>query len=109
MAQIDLTRGAFNKNYFITILRAFDIFCAALIWRDYGVTISSMTGLELRKPQPARWAKILGGFLNWISPGHCEAAIVADRLRDEQGLVILGDPCAIHQSSSAAGTNVPAQ
>lgn len=86
----------YNKGYVITILRAFDIFAASLIWRDYGVTISAMTGLELRKPQPAKWAKILGAVLNWISPGHCESAIASDRLRAHQALKILGDPCAIH-------------
>ena len=100
MSVPDVTRGAFNKNYFVTILRAFDIFMAALIWRDYGVTISSMTGLELRKAQPAKWAVILGGFLNWIRPGHCEAAIVADRLRDREGLIILEDPCAVHSETT---------
>lgn len=92
-------QAAYNKGYVVTILRAVDIFFAALIWRDYGVTISAMTGLELRKPQPASWARILGGFLNWLSSGHCEGAIASDRLRAKQALNILGDPCAIHSDS----------
>lgn len=86
----------YNKGYAVSVLRALDIFIALLIWRDYGVTISAMTGLELRKPQPAWWAKALGGFLNWISSGHCESAISSDRLRAKQALAILGDPCAVH-------------
>lgn len=86
----------YNKGYVVSVLRALDIFTALLIWRDYGVTISAMAGLELRKPQPAWWAKALGRFLNGISPGHCESAIASDRLRAKQALAILGDPCAIH-------------
>lgn len=89
--------GSYNKGYAVTILRALDLFVGTLIWRDYGVTISAMTGLELRKPEPAQWAKVLGGSLNWLSPGHCEGAIASDRLRAEQALKILGDPCAIHK------------
>jgi hypothetical protein len=93
---MDASSAQYNKGYAVTVLRALDIFVGTLIWRDYGVTISAMTGLELRKPQPAKWAKILGGFLNGISPGHCEGAIASDRLRAKQALAILGDPCAIH-------------
>lgn len=87
-----ISSAAYGKGYVETILRAFDIFVGTLIWRDYGITISAMTGLELRKPQPALWAKLLGTyFLNFFWPGHCEGAIASDTLRAHQALRILDD------------------
>lgn len=90
-------QAQYNKGYIVLLARTIDILVCSWIWRDYDVTISAMAGLELRKPQPAQWAKILGGFLNWLQKGHCEGAIASDRLRAQQALAILGDPCAIHQ------------
>jgi hypothetical protein len=70
-----------NNAYVTVLARAVDIVCCTIIWRNYDVTISSMCGLELRKPNPAWWAKILGGMLNKIQANHCELAIQADLLR----------------------------
>ena len=81
----------YNNAYFFVILRSADLFTAALIWRDYDITISSLCGLELRKPNPPRWARWLGRFLNTLQANHCELAIAADKLRLEQARAILGD------------------
>ena len=51
------------------------------IWRLRHITISSMTGLELRRSNPIWWAKGLGWVLNKIQSGHCEKAIAADMAR----------------------------
>lgn len=80
---------AYSNGFALVIARTVDILIAGWIWRDYGVTISSMTGLELRKPQPERWARWLGGALNWLSPGHCESAITADIVRAREALALL--------------------
>lgn len=82
--------ATFNNSYGLVIARALDILACTWIWRDYDITISSMTGLELRKPAPARWARLLGWVLNNLQAGHCESAIVADRERCKAALEILG-------------------
>ena len=79
----------YNNSYGFVILRAIDLFWGTLIWRDYAITISSMTGLELRKAAPARWARILGWVLNHIEPHHCEMAIAADLLRAQTAQAVL--------------------
>ena len=76
----------------VLVLRAIDIFWATLIWRDYGVTISSWTGLALRKPSPPRWAQMLGWVLDHVQASHCELAIAADIQRARDTLTILGVP-----------------
>ena len=81
--------ATFNNSYGFVFLRALDTFGASLIWRDYALTISSMTGLELRKSAPARWARVLGWCLNHVAAGHCESAISADTLRAHQALLLL--------------------
>lgn len=73
----------FNNVWAIVILRALDVFWACVIWRDYDITISSWTGIELWKERPAKWALILGWILNHIEKGHCEGAIIADLERIE--------------------------
>lgn len=80
---------SYNNAYFFVILRGIDIVACTWVWRDYDITISSMTGLELRKPAPARWARLLGGFLNWLQKNHCELAIAADITRCGQALKVL--------------------
>jgi hypothetical protein len=80
---------AYSNGYFLVLLRAVDVLACTWIWRDYDITISSMTGLELRKPAPARWARILGWVLNHLQTGHCELAIAADELRCLEALKIL--------------------
>jgi hypothetical protein len=79
----------YNNAYFFVILRGVDIVACTWIWRDYDITISSMAGLELRKPKPALWARLLAGFLNWLQKNHCEQAIAADTLRALQALKVL--------------------
>lgn len=76
-------------NYISKVLLYFDIFVCALIWRDADITISSMTGLELRKTTPRIWALVLGGALNRIQRGHCESAIIHDIGRAQTALRIL--------------------
>jgi hypothetical protein len=71
-------------------LIALDMFACCIIWRDPDVTISSMCGLELRKPTPAIWALVIGGALNKINPGHCESAIIGDIARAQSALILLG-------------------
>lgn len=80
----------YSNSYVMVLARTVDILLCGWIWRDYDVTISSMTGLELRKKAgAARWAKVLGGFLNWIQTNHCELAVAADIERANQALGIL--------------------
>jgi hypothetical protein len=79
----------YNNVYFLVLLRGVDILFCTWIWRDYDITISSMCGLELRKPDPKWWAVLLGGALNKIQAGHCESAIVADTARAMAALIIL--------------------
>lgn len=81
----------YSNTYLLVIARSIDILACSWVWRDYDITISSMCGLELRKPRPASWARILGWCLNHIQANHCELAIVADRQRSSQALRIL-DP-----------------
>lgn len=80
---------AFNNSYGVLLARTIDVLTCSWIWRDYDITISSMTGLELRKPAPARWARILGWCLNHIEPHHCEMAIAADLLRAQTAQAVL--------------------
>jgi hypothetical protein len=80
-------------GYVFKVLLYIDMFVAALIWRDSGVTISSYAGLALRQPTPPIWALILGrGILNKIQANHCELAIEHDIERAKEALVILGVP-----------------
>lgn len=80
-----------KNSYVMVLARSVDILCCTFIWRDYDITISSMCGLELRKGAAAKWwAKLLGGFLNGIQPGHCELAIIADQTRATVALLMLG-------------------
>lgn len=78
-----------SNTYVFKVLLAIDIFVAALVWRDDGVTISSYCGLALRKETPPIWAIVLGGALNLISPGHCESAILHDTERADAAKAIL--------------------
>jgi hypothetical protein len=79
----------FSNSWALVVLRALDVFFACCIWRDYNITISSWCGLELRKENPKRWAKILGKILDKIQEGHCEIAIKTDIERIQVSLDIL--------------------
>ena len=82
--------NTYSNSYVMVLARTVDILLCGWIWRNYDITISSMTGLELRKTTPRQWAKILGGLLNWIQAGHCELAIIADATRLQQAAITLG-------------------
>lgn len=82
-------RFAAPQTYLFKCLLFVDLFAAALIFRDADVTISSMTGLELKKAKPALWARVLGGVLNKIQPGHCTMAITDDIARAEAAVKLL--------------------
>lgn len=80
---------SYNRSYWLTFWRSVDLFFACLIFRDYDITISSFTGLEMRKASPRWWARVLNWFLNRIQKGHCEIAIAADTERAQESLKIL--------------------
>jgi hypothetical protein len=80
---------AFDNTYVFKSLLYLDMFLCALIWRDADVTISSMTGLELKRPKPRLWARLLGGALNRIQKDHCQKAIRSDIARAQAALAIL--------------------
>lgn len=78
-----------GQTYAFKVLLFFDMLVCALIWRDTGITVSSMTGLALKQPSPPRWARWLGWALNKIEPGHTAMAIVNDISRAQSALFIL--------------------
>jgi hypothetical protein len=78
-----------SNSYTMVLARSVDALACTWIWRDYDIMISSMAGLELRKPTPKRWARILGGLLNRIQAGHCELSIAADIARAQAALAML--------------------
>lgn len=78
-----------TQTYPYKILHAIDVFACTLIWRDSNVTISAMTGLAMRKPNPPRWAKVLNAFLELIQKGHCAMAIQSDIERAQEAIRIL--------------------
>lgn len=80
----------YGNSYVFVVLRALDLNVASLVWRNYGVTISAMTGLALRQPTPSAWSILLGAFLTLCQRNHCEEAIAADRYRAQQALNIVG-------------------
>lgn len=79
----------YNKGYVVLLARVADIAVQTFVWRDYDITISAQCGLAMRGAKPARWARVLNRFLNWLEPGHCELAIACDIERAEQALRIL--------------------
>ena len=76
-------------KYGITALRALDIFISTLIFRDYGITISSWCGVEIQKAKPKKVAIVLNKFLNFLQLNHCELAIEADIRRAHDSLAFL--------------------
>ena len=81
---------SFEQTYVFKFLIYLDRFVGALIFRDSNITISAHCGLELRKENPAWWAKLLGKhFLNRFWPNHCEIAICYDIFTAEETIRIL--------------------
>ena len=80
-----------DNTYVFKLLLYVDIFFSGVFFRDTGITISARTGLELRKPSPARWAVVLGWCLNHLQRDHTSLAIVHDRERAHAALEMLGN------------------
>jgi hypothetical protein len=78
-----------SQGYAVVVARCIDLLIAGWIWRDYGITISSMTGLATASSPPL-WARALNAFLNSLETGHCELAIACDIERAYAALGILG-------------------
>ncbi len=90
-----MTPVTYNRSYFATVLRAIDMFVAVLITKDYDITISSYTGLAMRRASPPRWARALNWFLNKCEKNHCELAILADIKRAQLSLDMLAPPVVV--------------
>ena len=78
-----------GKTYGGKLLLFVDEFFCAVFWRDTGITISSMVGLEVKRTDCPRWAKWLHAALNGIEANHCENAIQDDILRAQAAILIL--------------------
>ncbi len=77
--------------YWFKFILGVDMLGAAILFRDPDVTISSMTGLALRRTTPPIWAIVLGRwFLNRLQKDHCELAIVHDIMRAKGAIKLLG-------------------
>jgi hypothetical protein len=76
-------------TYYGKVLFALDVLLCTLIWRDSGVSISSMCELQLEGPQPARWAVVLGWILNHIEANHTKLAVIDDIARAQNAIAIL--------------------
>lgn len=82
---------SFQQTYVFKFLIYLDRFVGALIFRESNITISAQCGLELRKENPAWWARVLGKhFLNRFWPNHCEIAIRYDAYYAHETLKRLG-------------------
>ncbi len=78
-----------SGSYIFKALIAIDMLASVLIFRDPDVTISALTGIELRKPNPKRWARILGWILNHLNANHTTNAIAHDIARANAALALL--------------------
>ena len=80
--------------YAYKFLVAMDRFFGAVLFRDPNTTISTECGLELRKPAPAWWARLIGRqFLIRFWPNHCEIAIRYDAYIAWKTVNALGFEC----------------
>lgn len=80
------------SNTFTGILAmSADIATASVCWKHEDVTVSSLAGLQLRKPGGIWSLRVLGRVLNRIQKNHCELAIASDIARAKRALVLLGD------------------
>jgi hypothetical protein len=80
---------AYSNAYIVVVARAIDILLGTFWKRDYGITISSYTRLEMLKPSPARWARALNTFLDFLEKDHCELARICDIERADKAKAIL--------------------
>ena len=78
-----------GKGYGAKLLFFFDLFVCACIFRIPDITISSVCGLALRRPDPPWAAKAVSWFCNLFAANHCENAIQADAARARTALSVL--------------------
>ena len=78
-----------TQTYGFKVLFFIDTFIASLIWRDAGITISAMCGLELKKPKPRWWARAISRLCNLVQANHCALAVEYDTWRAYQTIAIL--------------------
>lgn len=96
---------SWDNTYTHNLAVAVDFFSASLFWNRADVTVSSLCGLQLRRRAQGEGFQAglvaLGDFLEWINPGHCEAAIKADFARMEVASQLMGywvDPEGVHHT-----------
>lgn len=80
---------AWSNTYSHTLVIAVDIFTASTFWNTEDVTVSSLSGLALRKGEINTFLAHLGNLLNKIQNDHCELAIAADLSRCAQASALL--------------------
>jgi hypothetical protein len=73
-----------------TFALAVDLFTFSIFRRQFGVTISSWCGWQLRDGGAGnKFGRFLGTVLNHLQPGHCEGAIANDKTRAQAALFFL--------------------
>lgn len=81
---------SWSGTYTHTLAIAADMGTASIFWNREDVTVSSLCGLELRKPAGNWFLRALGRLLNRVQANHCELAIAADRARAQSTIALLG-------------------
>jgi hypothetical protein len=75
-----------------TFALAVDLFTFSICRRQYGVTISSWCGWQLRKGKAGnKFGRLLGTVLNHLQAHHCELAIQHDVQRAHDALFFLAN------------------
>lgn len=73
-----------------TFALAVDLFTFSIFRRQFGVTISSWCGWQLRKGKAGnKFGRLLGTVLNHLQANHCENAIFHDADRAKAALHFL--------------------
>ena len=77
-------------TYLFNVLVAFDVFMSTLLgFSSADCTISACCGLALEGKRGGVIEKAVGRWLNWMSAGHTEAAILNDKIRALQAVKVL--------------------
>lgn len=84
-----ITNRIAGGTYVAKALYAFDVFCCALITRDFDISISARCGLYWRHDPPLFWY-VLHEFLNALQKDHCELAVQHDLARAQAAIRLLG-------------------
>jgi hypothetical protein len=69
------------------VLLYIDVCVAGIIWGDSDVTISALTGLERKKPNPRLWCRLMP-----LTQAHCNGAIAHDIARAQAAIRLLTGP-----------------